>query len=265
VGISAVLKTIKTPMDALNMGIASATKGIATALPSFPAATMGSIAVGLPHAHPPIAPLPPIGMTLYGCCVSVLIGGKPAARVGDLGLSPTCLGPTSGFAIFTGSSNVFIGGARAARTYDVTMHCWPPKGWMARGAIATLVKAANTAQKVMGKVGDGLQVIAIAADVADVAINSKKGDSAMASANALSAGMRSAQMTANAVAKAAGAIIGKVPGIGPPTGMIVSGNPQVLIGGFPMPSGMQLANRKLGAAKTRKRRGAQKVGPKSCP
>ena len=116
--------------------LASATNKISAMLPSFPAATLGSTALGAPHAHvahppsgpPPIppTPLPPLGPVLLGTCLQVLINGKPAARCGDIGLNPTCCGIPPMYEIFTGSSKVFIGGARAARaTFDITMHCKP--------------------------------------------------------------------------------------------------------------------------------------------
>ena len=48
---------------------------------------------------------------------NVLIGGMPAAVVGDL---CTCVGPPDSIA--TGSSTVFIGGKAAARQGDTTAH-----------------------------------------------------------------------------------------------------------------------------------------------
>jgi uncharacterized Zn-binding protein involved in type VI secretion len=132
---SAIGSVVGFPMkgvDLLNEGFAMATNFIADALPSMPAATMFSIAIGLPHAHtlhppsgpPPVppTPLPPIGPIMFGNSVQVLINGKPAARCGDLGLNPTCCGLPPIFSIFTGSSNVFIGGKRAARVLDITQH-----------------------------------------------------------------------------------------------------------------------------------------------
>ena len=63
---------------------------------------------GSPHVGGPI--LPPGAPT-------VLIGGLPAARVGDMA---TCAGPPD--TIITGSSTVFIGGMMAARMGDSTAH-----------------------------------------------------------------------------------------------------------------------------------------------
>lgn len=48
---------------------------------------------------------------------SVLIGGLPAARVGDM---CTCVGPPD--AIVKGSTKVMIGGKPAARVGDTTAH-----------------------------------------------------------------------------------------------------------------------------------------------
>lgn len=48
---------------------------------------------------------------------AVLIGGLPAARVGDL---LTCTGPPD--TVVTGSATVFIGGMPAARQGDSTAH-----------------------------------------------------------------------------------------------------------------------------------------------
>jgi uncharacterized Zn-binding protein involved in type VI secretion len=61
----------------------------------------------VPHVGGPIA----IGLP------TVLIGGMPAARVGDLA---TCVGPPDIIAM--GSFTVLIGGAPAARMGDLTAH-----------------------------------------------------------------------------------------------------------------------------------------------
>ena len=62
----------------------------------------------VPHVGGPI--LPPGEPT-------VLIGGMPAARVGDMA---TCAGPPD--TIIMGSSTVMIGGKPAARMGDTTSH-----------------------------------------------------------------------------------------------------------------------------------------------
>jgi uncharacterized Zn-binding protein involved in type VI secretion len=62
----------------------------------------------VPHVGGPI--LPP-------CCPTVLIGGLPAARVGDMAV---CAGGPDVIAM--GSFTVMIGGQPAARLGDVTAH-----------------------------------------------------------------------------------------------------------------------------------------------
>jgi uncharacterized Zn-binding protein involved in type VI secretion len=62
----------------------------------------------VPHVGGPV--MPPGEPT-------VLIGGMPAARVGDLA---TCTGPPD--SIVMGSATVFIGGMPAARLGDSTAH-----------------------------------------------------------------------------------------------------------------------------------------------
>lgn len=62
----------------------------------------------VPHVGGPILP---------AGAPTVLIGGMPAARVGDLA---TCSGPPD--SIVLGSSTVLIGGMPAARMGDTTAH-----------------------------------------------------------------------------------------------------------------------------------------------
>ena len=62
----------------------------------------------VPHVGGPV--LPP-------GCATVLIGGLPAARTGDL---CTCMGPPD--SIVMGSATVLIGGMPAARMGDMTAH-----------------------------------------------------------------------------------------------------------------------------------------------
>lgn len=62
----------------------------------------------VPHVGGPI--LPP-------GCPTVMIGGMPAARVGDMA---TCTGPPD--SIILGSATVMIGGMPAARMGDTTAH-----------------------------------------------------------------------------------------------------------------------------------------------
>jgi uncharacterized Zn-binding protein involved in type VI secretion len=79
-----------------------------------PAARLGDMHVCpmvtgvVPHVGGPI--LPP-------CCPTVLIGGVPAARVGDVAV---CAGGPDVIAL--GSMTVLIGGQPAARLGDMTVH-----------------------------------------------------------------------------------------------------------------------------------------------
>lgn len=57
------------------------------------------------------------GAILPPGCVTVNIGGMPAARVGDMAV---CSGPPD--TIMQGSSTVMIGGMPAARMGDMTAH-----------------------------------------------------------------------------------------------------------------------------------------------
>ena len=62
----------------------------------------------VPHVGGPV--IPP-------GCPTVLIGGMPAARIGDI---CACVGPPD--VIATGSMSVLIGGMPAARMGDMTAH-----------------------------------------------------------------------------------------------------------------------------------------------
>lgn len=66
------------------------------------------VTVAVPHVGGPI--LPP-------GCPTVMIGGLPAARMGDM---CTCVGPPD--VIVLGSATVLIGGLPAARMGDLTAH-----------------------------------------------------------------------------------------------------------------------------------------------
>jgi uncharacterized Zn-binding protein involved in type VI secretion len=63
-------------------------------------------------------PVPHVGGPILGPgAPTVLIGGLPAARVGDMA---TCVGPPD--SIIQGSGTVMIGGMPAARVGDATAH-----------------------------------------------------------------------------------------------------------------------------------------------
>ena len=133
--------------------------------------------------------------------ITVLLGGLPAARAGDIGLAITCGSLAPPFEVFTGSSNVFIGGARAARMLDLTKHCNPTS--MGPFAIA---------MGVVGLVAGG------------------------AGAISTGSGWAAAQVAADAAVLAIKLLVGKDPSVVPGMGMLIGPPvPNVLIGGFPCP------------------------------
>jgi len=71
-----------------------------------------------PMQTPAVPPIPHVGGPIIGPGQpTVLIGGLPAARVGDMAV---CVGPPD--SIIQGSSTVLIGGMPAARMGDATAH-----------------------------------------------------------------------------------------------------------------------------------------------
>lgn len=82
-----------------------------------PAAAIGDFHT-CPAATPGTPPIPHVGGPITGPgCPNVLIGGRPAAVVGDIAV---CVGPPS--TIVKGSATVMIGGRPAARVGDLTAH-----------------------------------------------------------------------------------------------------------------------------------------------
>ena len=262
-GIGKVVGAPMMAVDALNTGFAKATNVIANVLPKFPAAQLGSLAIGAPHAHvahppsgpPPIppTPLPPVGTIMFGCSVQVLVNGMPAARCGDLGLNPTCCGIPPIFEVFTGSSNVFIGGARAARQTDITFHCKPiPSGGEAVRGAAKALKVAMQATMLAGMASQALMIVGDTIEAVEA------DNSAMSGALALNASMMAAQMANDVVAMAMSAAMGKDPCVPPGTpGAILMGAGTVVIGGFPMPPWLAVAKGLLKMVKGLRRRHQQ--------
>jgi uncharacterized Zn-binding protein involved in type VI secretion len=71
-----------------------------------------------PLVNPTVPPVPHVGGPILGPgCPTVLIGGQPAAVVGDI---CTCTGPPDSIAM--GSTTVLLGGKPAARLGDPTIH-----------------------------------------------------------------------------------------------------------------------------------------------
>jgi len=82
-----------------------------------PAARVGDMHV-CPMVTPAVPPVPHVGgPILPPGGITVLIGGVPAARVGDMA---TCVGPPDTIAM--GSMTVMIGGKPAARMGDMCAH-----------------------------------------------------------------------------------------------------------------------------------------------
>ncbi|AZD73465.1 RHS repeat-associated core domain-containing protein [Pseudomonas chlororaphis] len=225
--VNAALAVVGAPFELLNTGLALLVSPLDHLTPGMPAAVLGVPHRGVPHAHPHPpslnAPLPSLGTTLGSCCVSVLIGGIPAARAGDLGIAPTCGSFFPGYDIWTGSSNTYIGGSRAARmSLDITRHCNPASAF--------------------GKFGMAMTAVGAAAGGLSAAAQAEGGEGGEAA-------MTAAQAAADAATMALGALLGKDPGVPPSTGTLAMGNPTVLIGGFPLPDAMDVAGGLAKAAK----------------
>jgi uncharacterized Zn-binding protein involved in type VI secretion len=271
---TSVLGTVADPAAAIAGALGGATdekmsklvSGLAAALGEFPAATMTGMAMGIPHAHvkhppsgpPPLPPIPfpPMGPVMFGVNVTVLINNKPTARCGDFGLNPSCCGvvpPLSAlYEITTGSSNVYIGGSRAARAnIDITMHCFhvpSPKIPVKLGKLAGVAskvgkvagKVTAAAGKVAGAVGRVSAVAGKVAQATEIATSFTEAEADDNAAMAAAIGLSVAMMAAQAAADAASAAMTKQLGTDQPfippvgtAGMILDGSPNVLIGGFP--------------------------------
>jgi uncharacterized Zn-binding protein involved in type VI secretion len=247
--VGAIMGGLGLAKQALEVGFANLTAPLAAIFPSLPAATLMSPYLGTPHAHPthppsgpppvPPTPLPSFGMVMLGVSVRVLINNMPAARCEDIGLAPTCCGiPPAWFKIKTGSSNVFIGGNRAARLMDVCKACPmtpDPPAIPAGKVMAAIGKGAGVAVKVMEKAGKVAGALGVAADVAEAAVED---DAAIAAGKALSAATNAAQMAMDIAKESAEKMMWKDVPVIPPTGSIGAiidpSHFNVLIGGFPM-------------------------------
>jgi len=74
--------------------------------------------IGDMHVCPMVTGLVPhVGGPIALGCFTVLVGGLPAARMGDMAV---CVGPPDAIAL--GSATVMIGGSPAARMGDMTAH-----------------------------------------------------------------------------------------------------------------------------------------------
>src|SRR5688572_2490611 len=215
-GLGAVLGVVGAPEAILDAGFAALTAPLAKIFPALPAVTLLGMHVGPPHGHlhppsftppatPAPVPLPSLGVLMGAGSWGVLVCGLPAARAGDIGLAVACGGFMPPFEVHTGSSNVFIGGSRAARMGDITRHCNP-----------------------VGMAGLGL-VMAVAGLAAGAA-----------GAIAFGSKTAAAQLAADAVVFALKLVIGKDIAVPPAYGALIgppAGN--VMIGGFPCPPLME--------------------------
>lgn len=243
---AAFLKFFTMPLEMLEVSVGALVTSLGAGV-ELSAATTFALHLGCPHthAHPPAfpMPLPSLGPVLLGTCVSVLIGGLPAARVEDLGLAVGCGTFTPPFQIVTGSSKVFIGSKRAARFGDLTKHC-------------------QTAAKIIPSTLDALsQTLPVAAALALSHLEGKRqardeqdANEAMAGAidgsqralarsiaaesqgHALAASIQAQQAVHAAAALAASLLLGKDPATSPCFGALITGDARVVIGGVPMPS-----------------------------
>jgi len=86
-------------------------------MPMPPAARLSDMHT-CPMVTPGLPPIPHVGGPITGpCAPTVLIGGLPAAKLGDLAV---CVGPPD--SIISGSTSVLIMGLPAARLGDSTAH-----------------------------------------------------------------------------------------------------------------------------------------------
>jgi RHS repeat-associated protein len=238
-GLGGALGVINAPMMFID---AAASQGVSAFLdatglgflfPPMPVAVIGmSMHIGTPHTHvhppslvppaPPI-PLPSLGVAFLAGSASVLVGGVPALRAGDIGIGLTCGSMAPPFEIMTGASGVYFAGSRVARFgMDITFHCNPVSP--------------------MGAFAIGMGVAGIVAGAAGAAAQASAGNSSAAIAQGIQAAL-------DAAAMAVSALRGKDPA-GPPGVGVLVGPPMgnVMAGGPPIPNIGALAQGRLYSA-----------------
>jgi uncharacterized Zn-binding protein involved in type VI secretion len=231
-----------------DVGIAMAANAIFGNGVPLPALTIGALHIGSMHAHahppslvppaPPV-PLPSLGQVSLATCASVLIGGMPAVRAGDMGVALTCGSLAPVFEVVTGSSNVFIGGARAGRIMDMSLHCNP---------IQAIQPKAVKAMVAMGAAGAALGAMGAATSAMDSSASAAEGNAAAAAGQAIAAATGAIQAGLDAAALAMSMLAGKDPGISPAVGMMLPMQGTVLIGGVPIPNTLEIAGELFKAA-----------------
>lgn len=241
----AAVKFLALPLEALDTAIAFFTMRIGSKV-EFAAASMGTLHIGAvhTHCHPPAmpTPLPSFGAVLMGTCMSVLVSGRPAARAGDFGLAISCGTFTPPFQIVTGSSKVFIGGARAARFFDITRHCQPATkldpdpSRLAKAAadlgphVGPLIAVTTAVAKARSE-----RTLVDAPPEPDLDAAQARSHAAEAQGHALASAVQGCQAASSASALAASILMGKDPGTTPCFGALAFGDPRVLIGGILLP------------------------------
>lgn len=175
--LGGALGLLSAPQMLIDSAFAGLTAPLAALFPSMPAITLLGQHLGIPHTHvhppslippaPPI-PLPSLGPLVGSGAISVLACGLPLARAGDIGMGITCGSLAPPFEVHTGSSNVFVGGARAARMLDITTHCNPT----AVAGFGLLASVAGVVAGAAGAIatGQGAAALQAAADAAVLAI-----------------------------------------------------------------------------------------------
>lgn len=254
--LNALLGVAALPEQLLDAALAAAFAPAAKVVGSL-AARVNDMALTSPHTHvvpvPPLPPLPGFGPITLAGAWNVLVCGAPAARAGDFGYAPTCGSPFGVFQVFTGSSNVFFGGARAARAaLDVVLQCLPGSTASAAAtaltrtqhvmaAVHTVATVGGVVAGVAGSLGalqesDALVEEASAADDGADAANA----AARATGKALAAAMMAAQTAADLAALALGMMMGRVPGVPGGFGVVLPGQSSVWVGGVPLPSSSEV-------------------------
>ncbi len=206
------------------VGIAARTAPLAAVIPPLPVQTLGSMTMGIPHTHvhppsttppAPPCPLPSLGAIALPGSLAVLVGSRPMARAGDVGLIASCVSFGVPCEIMLGSSNTLVGGSRAARVGpDLFFHDNPGE----MGGVAAFLLGASNAAAALGAAGQA------------------------AEGNFMAAGLSVAQMAADAAALALKMLRKVDPGAPPDMGATIEGDATVLVGGIPLPAAKSLAD-----------------------